>query len=105
MGLLALASTGIVLTTVWGGTTYKWDSLTIISLIAGTVLAAVLFVLVERKAVEPIMPPAPVPAGQLQPDHDRRTDHRHRHVRCARLPADLPARWSPASTRPRPGFC
>jgi EmrB/QacA subfamily drug resistance transporter len=54
--LLALASTGIVLTTVWGGNTYKWDSIEIISLIAGTVLAAVLFVLVERKAKEPIMP-------------------------------------------------
>jgi EmrB/QacA subfamily drug resistance transporter len=54
--LLALASTGIVLITVWGGTTYKWDSLTIITLIAATVLAAVAFVLVERKAKEPIMP-------------------------------------------------
>jgi EmrB/QacA subfamily drug resistance transporter len=56
MGLLALASTGVVLITVWGGTTYKWDSLTIMALIAATVIAAVLFVLVERKAPEPIMP-------------------------------------------------
>jgi EmrB/QacA subfamily drug resistance transporter len=56
MILLALASTGIVLTSVWGGTTYKWDSLTIISLIVATVVAAVAFVLVERKAAEPIMP-------------------------------------------------
>jgi EmrB/QacA subfamily drug resistance transporter len=56
MVLLALASTGIVLTTVWGGTTYKWDSIEILSLIAGTVVAAVAFVLVERKAAEPIMP-------------------------------------------------
>jgi EmrB/QacA subfamily drug resistance transporter len=56
MVLLALASTGIVLTTVWGGTTYKWDSLEILSLIVGTVIAAVAFVLVERRAAEPIMP-------------------------------------------------
>jgi MFS family permease len=56
MGLLALASTGIVLTTVWGGTTYTWDSVQILSLIAATVIAAVAFVLVERKAAEPIMP-------------------------------------------------
>jgi len=56
MILLALASTGIVLTSVWGGTTYKWDSLTIISLIIATVVAAVAFVLVERKAAQPIMP-------------------------------------------------
>jgi EmrB/QacA subfamily drug resistance transporter len=54
--LLALASTGIVLITVWGGNTYKWDSLEILSLIAATVVAAVAFVLVERKAKEPIMP-------------------------------------------------
>jgi EmrB/QacA subfamily drug resistance transporter len=56
MALLALTSTGIVLTTVWGGTTYKWDSLTILALIAATVIAGVLFVLVERRAPEPIMP-------------------------------------------------
>jgi EmrB/QacA subfamily drug resistance transporter len=56
MALLALASTGIVLTTVWGGSTYKWDSPTIVSLIAATVLAAVAFVLVERRSKEPIMP-------------------------------------------------
>jgi predicted MFS family arabinose efflux permease len=56
MGLLALASTGIVLTTVWGGTTYTWDSVQILSLIAATVIAAAAFVLVERKAAEPIMP-------------------------------------------------
>jgi EmrB/QacA subfamily drug resistance transporter len=56
MGLLALASAGLVLTTVWGGTTYAWDSATIITLIVGTVVAAVAFVLVERRAAEPIMP-------------------------------------------------
>ncbi|MGG7509320.1 MDR family MFS transporter [Plantibacter sp. YIM 135249] len=56
MGLLALASTGLVLVTTWGGSTYDWDSVTIISLIAGTIVAAIAFVLVERKAAEPIMP-------------------------------------------------
>jgi EmrB/QacA subfamily drug resistance transporter len=56
MGLLAIASTCLVLVTTWGGTTYDWDSAVIISLIAATVVAAVAFVLVERKAVEPIMP-------------------------------------------------
>jgi EmrB/QacA subfamily drug resistance transporter len=56
MGLLALASTGLVLVTVWGGTTYAWDSLTMIMLMAATVVAGLLFVLVERKAVEPVMP-------------------------------------------------
>jgi len=56
MGLLAIASTGLVLLSTWGGTTYTWDSIQILSLIAGTVIAAVAFVLVERRATEPIMP-------------------------------------------------
>jgi EmrB/QacA subfamily drug resistance transporter len=56
MGLLAIASTCLVLVTTWGGTTYDWDSGVIISLIAGTIIAGIAFVLVERKAAEPIMP-------------------------------------------------
>jgi EmrB/QacA subfamily drug resistance transporter len=56
MVLLALASTGLVLVTTWGGTTYDWNSVTIISLIVGTVIAAIAFVMVERRAAEPIMP-------------------------------------------------
>jgi EmrB/QacA subfamily drug resistance transporter len=56
MGLLALASTCLVLVTTWGGTTYDWDSVVIIGLIAGFVVTAVAFVLVERTAAEPIMP-------------------------------------------------
>ncbi|MCW2759484.1 MAG: family efflux transporter permease subunit [Nocardioidaceae bacterium] len=56
MGLLALASTGLVLTTTWGGTTYAWDSAVILGLIAGTVVAALAFLRVERTAAEPIMP-------------------------------------------------
>ncbi|MCX7522927.1 MDR family MFS transporter [Microbacterium sp. STN6] len=56
MALLALASTGLVLVSTWGGTTYDWDSPTIVSLIVGTVLAAVSFVFVERRVSEPIMP-------------------------------------------------
>jgi EmrB/QacA subfamily drug resistance transporter len=57
MALLAIASTCLVLTTVWGGTTYAWGSATIIALIGGTIIAAVAFVSVERKAIQPIMPP------------------------------------------------
>jgi EmrB/QacA subfamily drug resistance transporter len=56
MGLLAIASTCLVLVTTWGGTTYDWDSATIILLIAGFVVSAVAFVMVERRAAEPIMP-------------------------------------------------
>ncbi len=56
MALLAIASTCLVLTTTWGGTTYDWDSMPILTLMAGTVLAGVGFVFVERSAAEPIMP-------------------------------------------------
>ncbi|WP_223690300.1 MDR family MFS transporter [Leifsonia poae] len=56
MGLLAIASTCLVLVTTWGGTTYDWDSPVILSLIVGTVVTAIAFVLVERRAAEPVMP-------------------------------------------------
>src|SRR5450631_1115922 len=57
MVLLAAASTGLVLATTWGGTTYAWGSSVIIGLIAATVIAVAAFVLAERKAAEPIMSP------------------------------------------------
>jgi MFS family permease len=60
IALLALASTGIVLISTWGGHDspygYAWDSPQIIGLIVGTVIAAVAFVLVELRAPEPVMP-------------------------------------------------
>ncbi|GAA0992813.1 MDR family MFS transporter [Subtercola frigoramans] len=56
MVTLALASTGLVLLSVWGGTTYAWDSVEIVALIAATVVAAFAFVMIERRASEPIMP-------------------------------------------------
>jgi EmrB/QacA subfamily drug resistance transporter len=57
MVLLAAASTGLVLFTTWGGTTYPWASPLIVALIVATTLAVVALVAVERKAVEPIMSP------------------------------------------------
>lgn len=56
MMLLAVASAALVLTSSWGGTTYAWDSSQILSLITITVAAAIGFVLIERRAVEPVMP-------------------------------------------------
>jgi EmrB/QacA subfamily drug resistance transporter len=57
MALLAVASTCLVLTTVWGGATYDWGSAIIVGLIVGTVITAAAFVWTERRAAEPIMPP------------------------------------------------
>ncbi len=56
MMLLALASTCLVLLTTWGGTTYEWASPTIIALVIGTVVTAALFIRVESRTAEPIMP-------------------------------------------------
>jgi EmrB/QacA subfamily drug resistance transporter len=54
--LMAAASTCLVLLTSWGGTEYAWDSRVIIGLGAGAVGTAVLFLVVERFAAEPIIP-------------------------------------------------
>ncbi|MFD0481870.1 MDR family MFS transporter [Kineococcus sp. GCM10028916] len=56
MTLLALATTGLVLTMSWGGTQYAWSSATIVALALATVLAAVAFVVVENKVPEPVIP-------------------------------------------------
>jgi MFS family permease len=54
--VLAAAAASLVLFTSLGGTTYAWGSAPIISLIVlGAVLLGV-FVLVERRAVEPVLP-------------------------------------------------
>jgi EmrB/QacA subfamily drug resistance transporter len=54
--LITLGASGLVLLTSWGGTTYPWLSPTIIWLAAGSIVALVLFVLVERRAPEPVLP-------------------------------------------------
>jgi EmrB/QacA subfamily drug resistance transporter len=55
--LLALATTSLVLFTSLGGTTYRWGSAPIIAMaLVGVVLAGV-FLLVERRAAEPVIPP------------------------------------------------
>lgn len=54
--LLAAASTCLVLLTSWGGTEYAWGSGTILGLGAGAAGTTLLFVLVERRAAEPIIP-------------------------------------------------
>ncbi|WP_082099672.1 MDR family MFS transporter [Demequina maris] len=56
MALIAIASASLVLFTSWGGGQYEWTSPVILGLVALTVVAGVAFVLVERRAAEPIMP-------------------------------------------------
>jgi EmrB/QacA subfamily drug resistance transporter len=53
---LAAAVTGLVLVTTLGGTTYPWGSPFIVGLAAFSVVLLVVFVLVERRAPEPVIP-------------------------------------------------
>ncbi|WP_327582072.1 MFS transporter [Nonomuraea sp. NBC_00507] len=54
--LLSISITAMVLITTWGGNEYPWGSWQILGLAALAVLTLAAFVLVERKAAEPIMP-------------------------------------------------
>ncbi|MGV0850276.1 MDR family MFS transporter [Mycolicibacterium phlei] len=53
---VGLGASGLTLATSWGGSTYPWASPTIIGLFAGSVAALAVFVWVEIRADEPILP-------------------------------------------------
>ncbi|MDL4772676.1 MULTISPECIES: MFS transporter [Thermomonosporaceae] len=59
LGILLIVgwSVGLVLMTTWGGTRYAWTSPQIITLTAVSLLLIAVWVLVERRAAEPVMPP------------------------------------------------
>ena len=57
-GLLSASVSALILATVWGGVTYAWGSATILSLIGGGSLLAIVFAFWETKAKEPIIPPS-----------------------------------------------
>jgi len=54
-GLLAVGITALVLITTWGGNEYAWRSAQILGLIALALVTLVAFVVVERRAPEPIL--------------------------------------------------
>lgn len=54
--LLSVGITALVLITTWGGNDYDWNSPQIIGLAVGAVVSLALFIVVERRVVEPIMP-------------------------------------------------
>ncbi|WP_312872065.1 MDR family MFS transporter [Streptosporangium becharense] len=54
--LLSIGITALVLITTWGGNDYAWGSPQILALTAVAVVSLALFVPVERRAAEPIMP-------------------------------------------------
>jgi EmrB/QacA subfamily drug resistance transporter len=55
--VLAVALAALVLMVSLGGTTFPWASAEVIVLGAATVVAVAIFLLVEQKAAEPILPP------------------------------------------------
>ncbi|MGP4000288.1 MFS transporter [Streptomyces sp. 8N706] len=54
--LLAASSTCLILLTSWGGTEYAWHSRVVLGLACGALGTALLFVVVENFAPEPIIP-------------------------------------------------
>ncbi|WP_433272043.1 MDR family MFS transporter [Actinosynnema sp. CS-041913] len=54
--LIGLAATGLTLVTSWGGVEYDWTSPTILLMAAGSLVALALFVRVEQRAAEPMLP-------------------------------------------------
>lgn len=56
IAFVGLGAAGLTLATSWGGTLYAWGSPTIIGLFVGAAVALGVFVVVERRAAEPILP-------------------------------------------------
>ncbi|MCB0924117.1 MAG: MFS transporter [Mycobacterium sp.] len=54
--LIGLGATGLTLATSWGGTTYPWASPAIIGLFVISALALAIFVWVELRVAEPVLP-------------------------------------------------
>ncbi|TFV58051.1 DHA2 family efflux MFS transporter permease subunit [Mycobacterium sp. PS03-16] len=53
---VGLGASGLTLATSWGGGEYAWSSPVIIGLFIGSAIALAIFVWVERRAAEPILP-------------------------------------------------
>ncbi len=56
--LLAGVAVCLALVASWAGSRYPWSSPVVLSLLAGAVVMIVLWVLVERRAAQPIIPPS-----------------------------------------------
>src|SRR4029079_10602340 len=53
---ISLRSAGLPLALAWAGTQYVWSSPIIIGLFVGSLIALALFVVFERRAVDPVLP-------------------------------------------------
>jgi EmrB/QacA subfamily drug resistance transporter len=57
IGLLAVASTGVVLAVTWGGHQHAWGSWQVVGAALVAVAALVALVPIERRAAQPVLPP------------------------------------------------
>src|SRR3954447_14319696 len=53
---VSIGAAGLTLALSWGGTEYEWGSPTIVTMIIGSLVSLSIFVLVERRAADPILP-------------------------------------------------
>nr|WP_246394989.1 MDR family MFS transporter [Corynebacterium anserum] len=53
---MAIATTCLILTVTWGGRDYAWDSTVILSLIATTIVTGAVFVFIELRHANPLIP-------------------------------------------------
>ncbi|MCK2199761.1 MDR family MFS transporter [Corynebacterium callunae] len=53
---MIIATTSLILFTTWGGSQYEWSDPIIIGLIIATIVAAILLVIVELRAKDPLVP-------------------------------------------------
>jgi EmrB/QacA subfamily drug resistance transporter len=56
--VLAAALASIVLACTWGGITYPWGSSEVIGLFSAAIVLVIVFVVVELRAAEPVLPPS-----------------------------------------------
>ena len=56
IAVLTVTTSCIVLVFAWGGTEYAWTSTTMVVLIAVAIIGSAVFALVERRAVDPLIP-------------------------------------------------
>jgi EmrB/QacA subfamily drug resistance transporter len=56
IAVLTVTTSCIVLICAWGGTEFSWGSATILALIAAAMIGVAVFVVVERRAADPLIP-------------------------------------------------
>jgi EmrB/QacA subfamily drug resistance transporter len=56
IGFVSAGSAALILATSWGGTEYAWDSVVIIGLFVAAAVLLAVFVYVESRAVDPLLP-------------------------------------------------